>query len=386
MHNFLFCPVLALEPNKLLCYATFNKNIFLPSHFDERSEKKSHKTEKAKKIINMVSNIKRLKKKGLYNFSIVLFFVMLFLTSASLYLAAAKIDYVWRWNRVLKYFAYNNTVEIKTETDGTAVIVSNDKGWNIEITKNSEQNIYFVPKKAKLNILDGEYVYKEGIIGSYSELKAGILASGLWLTIKSSAIATIFGIIIGLICGIARLSSNPFFKWSAITYVEIIRGSPLLVQIFIWYFVFGSILDAIFASHDFTRIEPIWYGIAALAFFTGAYVGEIVRAGIQSINKGQAEAARSLGMSGYQCMRYIILPQALKRILPPLAGQFINLIKDSSLLGIIAIRELTKATREVISTSLQPFELWFMCAIMYLVLTFSLSMALQFLEKRSLIK
>ncbi|MBW1616920.1 MAG: amino acid ABC transporter permease [Deltaproteobacteria bacterium] len=333
----------------------------------------------------MISNIKRLEKKGLYNFSIVLFFLMLFSICASLYVATAKIDYVWRWDRSLKYFAYNDLVEIEAEARGTAVVLPTDKGWNVEITGEDGKKAYFVPKKAELNILDGEYVYEEGVIGSYTEFKAGVLLRGLWITIKASAIATVFGIIIGLMCGIARLSSNPFFKWSAITYVEIIRGSPLLVQIFIWYFVFGTILNAMFTSYGF-QIEAIWYGIAALAFFTGAYVGEIVRAGIQSINKGQTEAARSLGMNGYQCMRYIILPQALKRILPPLAGQFINLIKDSSLLGIIAIRELTKATREVITTSLQPFELWFICAIMYLVLTFSLSMALQYLERMSLIK
>jgi polar amino acid transport system permease protein len=111
-------------------------------------------------------------------------------------------------------------------------------------------------------------------------------------------------------------------------------------------------------------------------------VAEIVRAGIQSIHKGQMEAARSLGMSYPQSMRHIILPQAFRRIIPPLAGQFISLIKDSSLLGIIAIRELTKATREAATASLQYFELFFVCAILYLVLTFSLSMLTQYMEKR----
>ena len=114
-------------------------------------------------------------------------------------------------------------------------------------------------------------------------------------------------------------------------------------------------------------------------------MAEMVRAGIQSIHRGQTEAARSLGMTYVKSMQHIILPQALRRILPPLAGQFISLIKDSSLLGIIAIRELTKATREVVTTSLQPFELWFVCALLYLVLTFSLSMLLQHLERRQLV-
>ncbi|MGA8181675.1 MAG: ABC transporter permease subunit [Desulfobacterales bacterium] len=107
-------------------------------------------------------------------------------------------------------------------------------------------------------------------------------------------------------------------------------------------------------------------------------------AGIQSIHRGQTEAARSLGITHVKSMHYVILPQALRRILPPLSGQFISLIKDSSLLGIIAIRELTIVTREVVTTSLQPFELWFVCALSYLVLTFTLSMVLQHLERRQL--
>ena len=120
------------------------------------------------------------------------------------------------------------------------------------------------------------------------------------------------------------------------------------------------------------------------AIFTGAYVAEIVRAGIQSVHRGQMEAARSLGLNYSQAMRRIILPQAFRRILPPLAGQFISLVKDSSLLGVIAVRELTKATREVVSSSLQPFELWILCAVLYLVLTFTLSLLIQQLERRAL--
>ncbi len=138
------------------------------------------------------------------------------------------------------------------------------------------------------------------------------------------------------------------------------------------------------ARQGFGQVPPLWFGVAALACFAGAYVAEIVRAGIQSIHRGQTEASRSLGMTYAQCMRHVILPQAFRRIIPPLAGQFISLIKDSSLLGIIAIRELTKATREVVTTSLQPFELWFVCALLYLVLTFTLSMLLQYLERRML--
>ena len=207
---------------------------------------------------------------------------------------------------------------------------------------------------------------------------------GLWLTLKVSLISIVFGIIIGLIGGLARISSNPALKWSAITYIELIRGSPLLVQIFIWYFVMGTLINNLLVNQGIGQIPPLWFGVAALASFTGAYVAEMVRAGIQSIHRGQTEAARSLGMTYTKSMLHVILPQAMLRIMPPLAGQFISLIKDSSLLGIIAIRELTKATREVVTTSLQPFELWFVCAFLYLILTFGLSMLLQYLERRQL--
>jgi polar amino acid transport system permease protein len=164
--------------------------------------------------------------------------------------------------------------------------------------------------------------------------------------------------------------------------VEVIRGSPLLVQILIWYFILGTVFNELLAAYGLGRIPAWWYGVASLACFAGAYVTEIVRAGIQSIHRGQMEAARSLGMSYGQAMRYIIMPQALRRILPPLAGQFISLIKDSSLLGIIAIRELTKAAREAVTASLQPFEVFMLCALLYLVLTFTLSMLVQHLERR----
>jgi len=169
-----------------------------------------------------------------------------------------------------------------------------------------------------------------------------------------------------------RVSKNQAARNLSLTYVELIRGTPLLVQIFIVYFFIGTVLD-------FDRFTA---GVVALSVFTGAYVAEIVRAGIQAIPTGQMEAARSLGMTYPKAMRYIILPQALKRTLPPLAGQFINLIKDSSLVSVISITDLTKAGREVVSGSFAPFEVWFTVAALYLLVTGTLSWAIQRLEKR----
>ena len=130
------------------------------------------------------------------------------------------------------------------------------------------------------------------------------------------------------------------------------------------------------------QINRFWCGVVALSLFAGAYVAEIFRAGIESIHKGQMEAARSLGMSYIQAMSHVVLPQAFKRILPPLAGQFISLIKDSSLVSIIAITDLSKAAREVITVTFATFEVWLTVALMYFLLTFTLSMAVQYLERR----
>jgi len=203
-------------------------------------------------------------------------------------------------------------------------------------------------------------------------LRMGILMIGFVLTIEISAAATIFGILIGTIVGIARLSKEPVTRGLSLAYVELIRNTPLLVQIYIIYFFVGSML----------RLSAFVAGTAALSIFAGAYVGEIVRAGIQSIHKGQMEASRSLGMSYSQAMRHIILPQAFKRIIPPLAGQFISLIKDSSLVSVIALADLMFQGQQAVARTYYAFEIYFTVAFLYLVMTFALSMATQYVERR----
>jgi len=317
-----------------------------------------------------------------YNLWVGVFCVLVVITSGLFFYATQRVEYVWRWNRVPIYFAYKDTIDIVSEIEGDVEsITKSGKEAVITVKGIGESESYTVPADGVV-VVDGEIISIADTLATYTEWKPGLLILGLWLTLQLSIIATIAGIIIGIIGGIARLSSNPALKWTSIVYVEIIRGSPLMVQILIWYFVLGTVINDLLAANGLGRLPAFWYGVASLACFAGAYVTEIVRGGIQSIHRGQTEAARSLGMSYAQSMRYIIMPQALRRILPPLAGQFISLIKDSSLLGIIAIRELTKAAREIVSASLQPFEVYFLVAILYLVLTFTLSMAVQKLEKR----
>jgi polar amino acid transport system permease protein len=314
---------------------------------------------------------------------VTVFFLGLALLIGTLYVATLKIDYVWRWYRMPSYFFNNESVPIISDQAGTVkAITKSGKDAQVVIEEEDGSTHPYKIRGADVWVDEGDTIYAGDTLGAFKEWRPGILAQGMWITLKVSLYSIVFGIIIGLIGGVARISTNPALKWAAITYVELIRGSPLLVQIFIWYFVLATLINNLLLKYGLHEIDALYYGVAALATFTGAYVTEIVRAGIQSIHRGQIEAARSLGMTGPQSLRHIILPQAMRRILPPLAGQFISLIKDSSLLGIIAVRELTKATREGITTSLQPYEFWFVCAILYLVLTFTLSMFVQYLEKR----
>jgi len=334
-------------------------------------------------FLSIVTDIKHREKRNYY-LSVIAFFLFIGGLVGALYFATEQIDYVWRWYSVPQYFIFEDEIHITSEIEGdVASITIKGEQSEIIIKGVGETESYPVPPDG-IVVSEGDMISSGDTLASYKEWKAGILLQGLWLTLKVSFISILFGIAIGLLGGLARISKNPALRWSMITYIELIRGSPLLVQIFIWYFVLGTLVNNLLAKNNFSQIPPLWFGVAALAFFSGAYVAEIVRAGIQSIHRGQNEASRSLGMTYVQSMLHVILPQALRRIIPPLAGQFISLIKDSSLLGIIAIRELTKATREVVTTSLQPFELFFVCALLYLILTFSFSMLLQYIERRTL--
>ena len=292
---------------------------------------------------------------------------------AGLWVATKRIDYTWRWNRIPQYFFYQDKDLKKTTIDGNVIKVE-QKGSTSTITvRNSNDKIStFVVDTETANHNVGDYLMADDTVGAILEWKAGPLMSGLWVTLWISAIASVFGLIIGVITGLCRVSQNLTLRQLSITYIEFIRGTPLLVQLFIFYFFLGTVLD----------IGRLASGIAALAIFAGAYVAEIIRAGIQSIPKGQMEAARSLGMNVPQAMIYIILPQAFKRTLPPLAGQFISLIKDSSLVSVIAITDLTKSGREVITSTFAVFEIWFVVAFLYLILTFSLSQVVAWVERR----
>ncbi len=292
--------------------------------------------------------------------------------------ATRRVEYIWRWNRMPRYFFAKDKIEVKAEFDGTAAVSST--GGKIVITVTPARTgrdaprpqEWTLPAGAADVVANGAAIKSGDLLASHSEWRQGILIKGLLTTLRYSFISVIFGSIIGLFAGIARISKNPAARWLSISYIELIRGSPLLVQIYIFYFFIGQLF----------KLSSDTAAIMALSVFCGAYVAEIVRAGIQSISRGQMEAARSLGMNYSQSMRHIILPQALRRIMPPLAGQFISLIKDSSLVSIIAILDLAKAGKEIASSIFAPFEVYFIVALLYLTITFSLSMLVQVLERR----
>ncbi len=200
----------------------------------------------------------------------------------------------------------------------------------------------------------------------------GPLLEGLEITLKISGISMIFSFFIGLITAILRLSNTAVGRLLARGYLELVRNTPLLVQLFFIYFVLGPILD----------IERFSAAVLALSLFEGAYASEIFRAGILAVPIDQWEAGDSLGLPRRTVFRLIILPQAIRHILPPLTNQAVALVKDSALVSTIAVYDLTMQGQAIIAETFLTFELWFTIAAIYLVITSSLSGMVHYLEKR----
>ncbi len=200
----------------------------------------------------------------------------------------------------------------------------------------------------------------------------GLLLQGLWVTFKITGVSLVLAFAIGLGTALCRMSDSFMANGIARVYMEIIRNSPLLIQLFFIYFVIAPLIG----------MEAFWSAVWALSLFEGAYASEIFRAGITSIHKGQFEAAQSLGMSPYALYRHIILPQAIRRILPPLTSQAVSLVKDSALVATIAIHDLTMQGMAIVAETFLTFEIWFTVAAIYLVVTLILSWIVSVLEKR----
>ena len=229
---------------------------------------------------------------------------------------------------------------------------------------------------------------------------SNVLFQGFLTTIRLGIWGTLLAIVIGTVMGLFRTSRSLFRRLLGRSYIEFIRNLPPIVLIFIFYYFISdqiltllrveefilsrsestlTVLAFFFASPDL--LPQFLSGLITLSIFEGAYIAEIIRAGIQSIDKGQWEASDALGMTRRQQMFVVILPQAVKKILPPLSGQFISTIKDSAIVSVISIQELTFQGMELMSSTYLTFEIWITITVLYLILTFSLSVAVSRLEK-----
>ena len=235
-------------------------------------------------------------------------------------------------------------------------------------------------------------------IGRYAP---NLLLKGLFTTFRLAVWSLLLASLIGVIMGVMRTSKRLFPRMISRLYVEFVRNMPPVVFLFIFYFFISSQLIPILGIDEISvRASPttltvleiafgppellsnVISGIICLAIFEAAYITEIVRAGIQSIDRGQIEAGQSIGLSHFQVLRWIVLPQAVQRMVPPLAGQFITLIKDSSLVSLISIQELTFLAQEVAYSTQYVFEIWIFVAVMYFCICYSLAWLFGRVEKR----
>ena len=204
------------------------------------------------------------------------------------------------------------------------------------------------------------------------EIIWGELIVGLGVTFELGAWCIGFTLLTGLVTAMLRMSDSLVGHALATGYLEIVRNTPLLVQLYLFYFVFSPILG----------IDRFWTGVLCLTAYEGTFVAEIVRAGILSVDKGQWEASNSIGLTRKDTFRFVVLPQAIPLMLPPLTGQIVNLIKHSAIVSVIAVADLTTQGRNVISDTFLSFEIWFTVAGMYLVITVTLSVFVTYLEHR----
>ena len=200
----------------------------------------------------------------------------------------------------------------------------------------------------------------------------GPLMKGLFVTLQISALALVLSLVIGLATALLRLSPSLVGRAIARVYLEIIRNTPLLVQVLVFYFIIAQILG----------ISRFWAGVLCLAIYEGAFTAEIIRGGIIAVRRGQWEAARALGLRPFDVYRDVVLPQAVPLMLPPLAGVLVNLVKHSAIVSVIAVFDLTTEGRTIVADTFMAFEIWLTVAGLYLVITLSLSLLVLGLERK----
>ncbi len=205
------------------------------------------------------------------------------------------------------------------------------------------------------------------------------MIAGAWITLKLTSGAIVIGLILGVVAGMGSVSQRWYLRLLSGTYVQLFRGTPMLLQIFFIYFGVPQIYRALTGSS--IMLDPLFVGILALGLNSGAYVAEIVRGGIQSIPAGQEEAGRSIGLTAWETMRFVILPQAARKIIPPLGNEAIVLLKDSSLVSVIGTNELMYSAKVMGAKYYDYVQFLVGAAMIYLLFTFVISRVLAYTEK-----
>jgi len=211
---------------------------------------------------------------------------------------------------------------------------------------------------------------------------------GIFVSLEVTVTSFILTMFFGLFAGLGRVSKHKAVYGLTSLYIELVRGVPLLVQLLVWYFAFPAIVIKIGETLNIEPLKnflanPVLMAIIGISFCYAAYMAEIVRAGIESLPTGQMEAARSLGMTKWQSMRYVILPQAYRTIMPAVGNEFISLLKDSSLVSVVAVADLTRRGREFMSKTFLPIETWAMVALLYLLMTLISARIVKIIEKKT---
>ena len=212
---------------------------------------------------------------------------------------------------------------------------------------------------------NAKFILLQGLVG------IGAFGGG---TLRLAIPAILLGFCVGIVLGLARLAQRPWIHYPAAVYIEVIRGVPLVMVIFWFWFLVPVLIGR--------PVPEYWVALTAFVIFEGAYIGEIIRAGIQSVPKGQVDAATASGLGYVQTMGNVILPQAIRNMIPSLVTQFIVLFKDTSLASIIGMMDLTKAAQTVSERELRPFEMYLFIAVVYWAITYSMSRFSRWLEVR----
>lgn len=251
-----------------------------------------------------------------------------------------------------------------------------------KISKSLIKNVLF---KLKIKMVDICMVMVSTF--QYFADRSDILFQAFLVTVRLCLYAAVFGFMLGVLASLSKLSTHRILRWPATVYIEIFRGTPLLVQLYVMSFAYPifihEVLGVTLVRNTWTNPASFWDATIVLSLNTGAYQAEIIRAGIQSLPVGQTEAARSVGLTHTQSLRYIILPQAFRVVLPPMANEYINLVLNSSLASIIVVRELTYWAKVLTSQSFRTLQIWFVVGGIYFMVTLTLSRTFQYTEKRT---